>query len=87
MLACDLILEVRASGSLSAEQVRRLECMAFGGGQPSREQLEILLLIDRYVVRADPGWATLLARAAEAVRSFGKAANGAAGSTTLSAAA
>lgn len=68
MLACDLVLEVRASRSLSAEQVRRLERMVFGCGQPSRDELEFLLVIDRYVVRADPSWTVLLARAAEAAK-------------------
>ena len=68
MLACDIILEVRSSGSLSADQVRRLERMAFGCGQPGREQLEVLLWIDRYVTRSDPSWTTLLARAADAAR-------------------
>ena len=69
MLACDLILEVRSSGSLSADQVRQLERIAFGCGQPSREQLELLLIIDQYVMRADPSWTVLLARAAEAAKS------------------
>ena len=68
MLACDLILEVRASRSLSADQVRQLERMAFGCAQPSRDQLELLLVIDQYVMRADPSWTVLLARAAEAAK-------------------
>ncbi len=66
MLACDLILEVRASRSLSADQVLRLERMVFGAGRPSRDQLDMLFLIDGYVVRADPSWGNLLARAAVA---------------------
>ncbi len=70
MLACDLILEVRASRSLSAEQVRSLERMAFGCGQPTREQLELLLVVDQYVMRADPSWTALLARAAEAAKTI-----------------
>jgi hypothetical protein len=64
MLACDLILEVRASRSLNAEQVSRLERMVFGQGRPDREQLDLLFVIDAYVMRADPAWAALLARAA-----------------------
>ena len=67
MLACDLILEVRASRSLSAEQVTRLERMVFGTGKPTRDQLDMLFLINGYVVRADPSWGNLLARAALAV--------------------
>jgi hypothetical protein len=64
MLACDLILEARASRSLSGDQVARLERMVFGGGEPSREQLDLLFLIDTYLERADPAWGALLARAA-----------------------
>jgi hypothetical protein len=64
MLACDLILEVRASRSLSAEQVTRLERMVFGMGKPTRDQLDMLFLINGYVLRADPSWGNLLARAA-----------------------
>lgn len=70
MLACDLILEVRASRSLSADQVKRLERMAFGCGQPDRDQLEMLVWIDRYVARADPSWTALLARAAQAAKTL-----------------
>ena len=70
MLACDLIMEVRASRSLSSDQVRRLERMAFGCGQPSRDQLEVLLWIDRYVMRADASWTALLARAAQAAKTL-----------------
>ena len=64
MLACDLLLEVRASRSLSGEQVTKLERMVFGEGKPSRDQLELLFLIDTYLQRADPSWGELLARAA-----------------------
>ena len=64
MLACDLILEVRASRSLSSEQVTRLERMVFGDGKPSRDQLELLILLDTYLQRADPSWGELLSRAA-----------------------
>ena len=65
-MACDLILEVRASRSLSAEQVTHLERMVFGTGRPTRDQLDMLFLINRYVLRADPSWGNLLARAAVA---------------------
>jgi len=64
MLACDLILAVRTSKSVSADQVKSLERMVFGAGTPSREQLELLFLIDGYALRADPSWAALLDRAA-----------------------
>jgi hypothetical protein len=66
MLACDLIHEVRASRSLSAEQVRRLERIVFSGGTPSADDLEMLLAIDGMVRRAHPSWSKLLARAAAA---------------------
>ena len=62
MLACDLILEVRASRCLNRDQVLRLERMVFGHGAPNRDQLEMLLLIDSYGLRTDPSWAQLLAR-------------------------
>ncbi len=64
MLACDLLLQVRASRSVSGEQIRALDRMVFGAGKPSRENLDLILLIDRYVQRADPNWGALLARAA-----------------------
>ncbi len=64
MLACDLILAVRTSKSVSADQVKSLERMVFGAGRPSLEQLELLFLIDGYALRADPSWAALLDRAA-----------------------
>jgi hypothetical protein len=66
MLACDLILEVRASRSLNQEQVSRLEKMVFGDGRPSRDLLDLLFLIDSYITRADAAWGHLLARAAVA---------------------
>jgi hypothetical protein len=64
MLACDLMVEVRASRSLSGDQVAKLERMIFAAGAPSRDQLELLLLIDTYLERADPSWGALLDRAA-----------------------
>ena len=63
MLECDLILQVRASGTLNREQVARLERSTFGNGEPSRDQLDMLLRLDGYVRRADPSWAPLVARA------------------------
>ena len=64
MLVSDLLLEVRSSRSLSADQVARLERQIFGAGKPSREQLDLLFLVDTYLQRADPSWALLLSRAA-----------------------
>jgi hypothetical protein len=64
MLVSDLLLEVRASRSLSADQVSRLERQVFGAGKPTREQLDLLFLVDTYLQRADPTWALLLSRAA-----------------------
>lgn len=62
MLACDLILEVRASRSLSRAQVARLERELLAG--IDRHQFDLLLLLDRYALRADESWPPLLARAA-----------------------
>lgn len=64
MLVSDLLMEVRASRSLSADQVVRLERQVFGEGKPSRDQLDLLFLVDTYLERADPSWALLLTRAA-----------------------
>lgn len=61
MLACDLICEVRASRSLDYAQVARLEREIAGGFD--RQDVEMLLLLDRYAERADPAWAKFLARA------------------------
>ena len=66
MLASDLIVAVRASHSIGGEQLRRLEQMVFGTGVPGRDQLELLLLLDTYLERKNPGWAELLERAANA---------------------
>ena len=38
--------------------------MIFAAGKPSRDQLELLFLIDTYLERADPSWGSLLHRAA-----------------------
>jgi hypothetical protein len=38
--------------------------MVFAGGAPSRDQLDLLYLMDTYLERSDPRWAELLARAA-----------------------
>ena len=66
MLACDLVVQVRASRSMSGNQVLQLERMIFGAGKPSRDQLDLLFLIDTYLQRADPSWGELLGRAAMA---------------------
>ena len=63
-MACDLMVEVRASRSLSGDQVTKLERMIFEAGNPDRDQLELLFLIDTYLERADPSWGELLHRAA-----------------------
>jgi hypothetical protein len=64
MLASDLIMDVRASRSISADQMESLEKMVFGHGRPSGDQLDLLYLMDTYLQRPDPRWAELLARAA-----------------------
>lgn len=66
MLACDLVLQVRASRSLTCEQISYLDRIVFGAGKPSRDNLDLIMLLDRYVQRADPSWGALLARAAMA---------------------
>jgi hypothetical protein len=63
MLACDLLMNVRASRTISGEQVTQLERMVFADGGPSREQLDLLCLIDTYLERPHPGWAPLFSRA------------------------
>jgi len=63
MLACDLLMNVRASRSISGEQVTQLEKMVFAEGGPSRDQLNLLCLIDTYLERPHPGWGPLFARA------------------------
>jgi hypothetical protein len=75
MLASDLIVDVRASRHISADQVDELERMVFAGGAPSLDQLDLLFLIDTYLQRSDPRWAALLSRAAhEALPNGEKAA-------------
>ncbi len=64
MLTSDLMMDVRASRTISADQVERLERMVFGEGAPSGEQLDLLFLIDTYLRRRDPRWGELLLRAA-----------------------
>ncbi len=64
MLASDLIMDVRASRTISADQMERLERMVFGNGTPNGDQLDLLFLMDTYLQRPDPRWAELLARAA-----------------------
>jgi hypothetical protein len=66
MLTSDLVMDVRASRTITAEQVTSLERAVFGNGMPSGDQLDILFLIDTYLQRRDPRWAALLQRAAAA---------------------
>lgn len=66
MLASDIVMDVRASRCISTDQVRQLERMVFEGGTPSRDQLDLLYLVDTYLQRPDPRWANLIARAAVA---------------------
>ncbi len=71
MLACDLIMEVRASRSMRAEQVAHVERIVFGGGDPGADALGLVLALDRYVDRADPCWDDLVTRATIAALSAG----------------
>ena len=64
MLASDLIVDIRASRTISADQVEHLERLVFAKGAPSSEHLDLLAQIDTYVDRAGPHWRALLARAA-----------------------
>ncbi len=64
MLASDLIMMVRASRTISADQVDGLEKLVFGSGGPSEEQIDLLFLMDSYLDRPHPRWAELLTRAA-----------------------
>lgn len=64
MLTSDLIMDVRASRTISSDQMASLEKMVFGSGSPSGDQLDLLYLMDTYLQRPDPRWADLLARAA-----------------------
>jgi hypothetical protein len=66
MLACDVLMHVRASRTISPDQVLHLERLVFGGGAPTRDQIDILLLIDSYLHRREPRWTELLTRAAGA---------------------
>ena len=63
MLACDLIMEVRASRSVSAEQAACVERIVFGGGEPDAGGLELIFAIERYAERADRLWDELVAKA------------------------
>lgn len=62
-MACDLMMEVRSSRSVTAEQVRRLERAMPIGSPVIAEQLDFLFQVDHYAERADRGWTKLLARA------------------------
>jgi len=57
-------MDVRASRTISAEQVDQLERLVFAGGEPSADQLDLLFLMDTYLARSGPRWAALLERAA-----------------------
>lgn len=76
MLACDLIIEVRAARSVSAEQVAGLEHSMPLGGTVSEEMLDFLFTIDRYAERAAPAWTQLLARAVLSAVVLGEAPSG-----------
>ena len=65
MLASDLVLSVRASRSLTAEQVSALERYAFGSGEPNRDQIDLLFLIDSYMKRPSIRWMSLIQRVME----------------------
>jgi hypothetical protein len=71
MLASDLIMDVRASRTITADQVDQLEKMVFASGEPSVDQLDLLFLMDTYLRRPDPRWAELLERAAHAAMANG----------------
>lgn len=64
MLATDIFMDVRASRTISPDQVMRLERLLFANGAPSGDQLDLLYLMDTYLRRPDPLFADLLARAA-----------------------
>jgi hypothetical protein len=66
MLACDIIVQARAAKRLSQEEIVRLERMVFSTGAPSREGVEAVLLIDRYIPAGDDNWSALLDRVAAA---------------------
>lgn len=76
MLACDLIVEVRAARSVSAEQVAELERTMPLGGTVSDEMLDFFFAIDRYAERAAPAWTQLLARAVLSAVVLGEAPAG-----------
>jgi hypothetical protein len=68
MLATDLIMDVRASRTITPDQVHRLERVFFADGAPSTDQMHLIRLIDSYLQRRIPCWAELMARAAMATR-------------------
>lgn len=76
MLACDLIMDVRASRVISADQVDQLERLVFTGEAPNREQLALLYLINTYLQRPDARMARLLDRAIEEATAPTDAAEG-----------
>lgn len=76
MLACDLIVEVRAARSVSEEQAVRLE-RSLPNGPVSHETIDFLFTVDRYADRAAPAWTQLLARAVLSGVVLGEAPSGA----------
>jgi len=77
MLACDLMMDVRSSRSVTAEQVRRVERAMPIGSPVIAEQLDFLFQVDHYAERADRGWTRLLARAVISGMVLGEAPTGA----------
>ena len=76
MLACDLIVEVRAARCISAEQTAEVERLMPIGEAISREMLDFLFTVDGYAERAAPAWTQLLARAVLAGVVLGEAPAG-----------
>lgn len=71
MLASDVVLNVRASRSLSSEEIDALERLLFSKDGPSPEQVELLSLINSYVSRPSARWSELMARARRAIAPAG----------------
>jgi hypothetical protein len=63
MLATDLIMDVRASRTISADQLYQLEQWILSDGAPTAEQLDVMLLLETYLDWPDPDFAELLSRA------------------------
>lgn len=65
MLASDVVWNARAARTLNGDQVAALERLVFSGGKPEREQIEILDLIDSYLVHRCEAWSSLMKRVRE----------------------